>query len=298
MATHARHGFRLTGLANDPHRDAPLAYVCGDQTDEAWGGIVGVRLAALNVFANKRGWTAIGIPAGRRNPKAIIGQLAAARVSGVILDAADPDLHAAIHRLGIPAVMADTWIGGSPFDAVIQDNFGGAMQAVAYLVERGRQRIAWVGPAVEGIQGLERWAGVQAGLRRAGLAMPPDLMLSSTDRSAVRDLLARADRPSGVVAPWTSVASVVLHTALDLGLRPGVDLDLVGWCPEEFYRQTRDLFPPGLTIPQVVWSIRDMAEACIARLAERRAHPDLRTIRLNIETRLRVPDNQPERDSA
>jgi len=297
VTTHARHGFKVTGQANDPHRAAPFAYVCGDQPDDSWGGIVGVRLAALNVAANHRGWSTLGVPAAQRSAKAVIDQLLASRVSGVILDASDEKLHAAVQKLGIPAVMADTWISGSRFDAVIQDNFGGAMQAVAYLVERGHSRIAWVGTAA-GIQGLERWAGVMAGLRRFNLFMPADFMVSSDDGPGIRALLSRPDRPSGVVAPWASAASTVLHAGMELGLRPGSDLEVVGWCPEEFYSQTRDMLPPGHMIPQIVWSIRDMAEACIARLAERRAHPDLHTIRLNVETRLRMPDDNQEGASA
>ena len=35
VTTHARHGFKVTGQANDPHRAAPFAYVCGDQPDDS-----------------------------------------------------------------------------------------------------------------------------------------------------------------------------------------------------------------------------------------------------------------------
>jgi DNA-binding LacI/PurR family transcriptional regulator len=292
VRTHARHGFKVTAMANDPARSAPVAYVCGDQPGDLWGGIPGMRLAALNEFAGRRGWTVTGISALDRSADQVVSQLVAAKASGVVLDAADEKLHAAVAKLGIPAVIADAWLPGSRFDAVIQDNFGGTMQAADYLVARGHRRIGWVGPASPGVAGLERWAGALAGLRKHGLEMPAAHMAvaaSAKDSEALRRLLGRKDRPTGLIAPWSFCAAETVRVGIELGLTIGREFEVVGWSPEESYQHYLSIFPGIRAIPQVVWSVRDMAEACISRLAERRSHPELRTIRLNIETRLRLP---------
>ena len=292
VRTHARHGFKVTGLANDPARNAPIAYVCGDQADESWSGIPGMRLTALNDFAGRRGWSVLGVSAQGRSTDQVMSQLLGAKVAGIVLDSSDERLHAAVQKLGIPAVMADTWLPGSRFDAVIQDNFGGTMQAADYLVGRGHRRIGWVGPASPGISGLERWAGALAGMRKHGLEMPAAYMVEAgggKNSDALRKLLGRKDRPTGLIAPWSFCASETARIGLELGLALGEQFEVVGWCPEESYEHYLSIFPANRAIPQVVWSVRDMAEACISRLAERRAHPELHTIRLNIETRLRLP---------
>ncbi|HOX05229.1 MAG TPA: GntR family transcriptional regulator [Planctomycetota bacterium] len=292
VRTHARHGFKVTGMANDPARSAPIAYVCSDQPQDSWSGIPGMRLTALNACAGKRGWSVTGISAQGRTAEDVVGQLLAARASGIVLDSADERLHAAVAKLGVPTVMADTWLSGSPFDAVTQGNFGGAMQAAEYLVSRGHRRIGWVGPADPGIQGLERWAGALAGLRQHGLEMPARYMVEVRGGKVgpeLRDLLAAVDRPTGLIAPWSSCSAEAVRTGMELGLTVGPEFEVVGWCPEESYEHYLSIFPANRTTPQVVWSVRDMAEACISRLAERRAHPELRITRLNIETRLRLP---------
>jgi hypothetical protein len=80
------------------------------------------------------------------------------------------------------------------------------------------------------------------------------------------------------------------RAARELGLALGRDLDLVGWCAEGHWdRAYEAAFGPGQVPPTVTWSVTQMAEAALARLAERRAHPELPTMRMNIETRLRAP---------
>jgi DNA-binding LacI/PurR family transcriptional regulator len=225
-----------------------------------------------------------------------VEQFRKAEAAGIIVDTHNPGLLEAAGRLGLPMVIAENWSPAHRIDAVIQDNFSGALQAAEYLAARGHKRIGWAGPAIESIQAVERWGGAVAGLARQGLAIPKELVAANVSMRNVevaQALLDRPDRPTAVIALWANVATAVARAAANLGLDLGRDLELVGWATEEEYESYRDLFPHGRAPTSVTWRIETLAEMALARLMERRAKPGLPVARINIETRLRSADEPP-----
>jgi hypothetical protein len=109
-----------------------------------------------------------------------------------------------------------------------------------------------------------------------------------TDQAA--EVLSGPDRPDGVLALWRPAAVAVVAAARRLGLVPGRDFRMAGWCAEEVYADGfAPIFDGGPVPPAVVWSARDLARAALARLAERRANPGLSEVRVTIPARLRFP---------
>src|SRR5690349_16608838 len=77
----------------------------------------------------------------------LIGSFRERRVDGIIVVPASDD-HGYLYderRAGTALVFVDRPASHLDADSVVSDNFGGAMQAVAHLLERGHRRIGFLG---------------------------------------------------------------------------------------------------------------------------------------------------------
>jgi DNA-binding LacI/PurR family transcriptional regulator len=299
LAAEPRRGYRVLARAHDPERGCPLAFVVSDPDAEREPQLRfrESMLSELQRAAGRRQWSLLGVGREGRTAGEIVDHLRAARAGGAIVDTLDSDLLAAIREAGMPAVAANTWRDDLELDAVLQDSFTGGLLAAKHLVEKGHRRVAWVGLDVEGDMSLhvvERFGGAVGGLARAGIDLPEQLRVPVGEgrleeaRGRVRQLLSAKDRPTAILALWQGLAEAVREAAGDTGLRIGKDLDLVGWCTEEAYETEIAAAFGGAPSPAIVWSVRELAEMCIIRLAQRRADPNLPVTKTRIPTRLRT----------
>ena len=126
------------------------------------------------------------------------------------------------------------------------DGAAGTELATCHLLERGHQRIAWIGWRKDSWIGEDRRAGWSRALRDRGLATTglasrvEDTVASGREASAV--LLDEA-QPSAFVCASDTLAMGVLHTLADRGLVPGRDIAVVGFDDS----QVAQVVPPGLT---------------------------------------------------
>ena len=126
------------------------------------------------------------------------------------------------------------------------DGAAGTELAACHLLERGHQRIAWIGWRKDSWIGEDRRAGWSRALRDRGLATTglasrvEDTVASGREASAV--LLDEA-QPSAFVCASDTLAMGVLHTLADRGLVPGRDIAVVGFDDS----QVAQVVPPGLT---------------------------------------------------
>ncbi|WP_230904532.1 LacI family DNA-binding transcriptional regulator [Streptomyces huasconensis] len=135
----------------------------------------------------------------------LVADLVARRVDGIIAVPAGADqrhLAAAVAE-GVPVVLASRPPEGFAADCVLVDDFGGAHDATARLVERGHRRIGFLGspPAVH--TGIERLRGYAAALSAAGLAVDDRLVRQGQTEPheatrAATDLLALPDPPTAL----------------------------------------------------------------------------------------------------
>ncbi len=281
--------------ANNPHLGCPVAFVLSSESIPAGADYMHRRLAELiRKAAGARGWGFMNLIEDRARMGQLFAQLGGTRTWGLVVDSAYPEVLAGAASAGLPVVAIDSWDAAAGYDAVVQDSFDGARQAAAWLVGRGHRRIGWFGQTVRAFHARARFGGASAALAENGLGFAATATREINDADLLgpaREMLAGQDRPTGFLALWQPMAAAVAAAARELGLQAGRDFDLVGWSAEE---TCRDGFLPSLggghRPAVVVWSAREMVEAALDRLAERRARPELPVLRLTVPARLLAPD--------
>ena len=159
---------------------------------------------------------------------------------------------------------------GSGHPWVDVDGAAGAELAANHLLDRGHQRIAWIGWRRDSRIGEDRRSGwIRAlharGLSTTGLASRvEDTVASGREASAV--LLDEA-QPSAFVCASDTLAMGVLHTLRDRGLEPGRDVAVVGFDDS----QVAQVVPPGLT--SVRLPLEEVAVEIVAALEGLLGHP-------------------------
>ena len=158
-----------------------------------------------------------------------------------------------IAPVGVPVVYM-----GKPFRAsrkasyVDADNVGGIKQAVEYLYEQGRRRIAMV----TGIPGMrsavDRTAGYRHGMASVGLPVEKDLILPTDytkagGEMAMDRLLRSANGIDAVVTASDLVATGVLRSLQRAGIKVPADIAIIGFGDDWIAAETE---PPLTTISQ------------------------------------------------
>jgi DNA-binding LacI/PurR family transcriptional regulator len=126
------------------------------------------------------------------------------------------------------------------------DGAAGTALATHHLIDRGHDRIAWIGWRKDSFIGEDRRSGWtramhERGLSTTGLASRVEDTISS-GREASSVLLDEAG-PSAFICASDTLAMGVLHTLAERGLRAGRDIAVVGFDDS----QVAQVVPPGLT---------------------------------------------------
>ena len=285
-------GYRVLSRANDPTRGCPIAFALAEQEPGAdWRDLNLLLLKGLQQAAERRDWPVLGVGAAGQKPERIVEQCTAGRAWGLVAGTHNPELIGLAARAGLPVVMVDTWDPGLAVDVVFQNGFLGGTQAVEHLVAGGHRRIAWFGQVDMGVHSAARFGGASTAMRLRGLELPAGFEIDALSPDAagkLRALLSRADRPTAVLALWQPCLRAAADVVRSMGLAVGRDVELIGWSPVEQYDQAVAAHFHGARVPPVVeWSIADMAEMAIDRLASRREHPEQPPVTVNVQTRIR-----------
>lgn len=168
------------------------------------------------------------------------------RMDGVIIapgNERDPAVRQAVIKLGLPTVILDRDMGETQ-DQVLFDHARGMKNAVQHLAELGHRDIGLVIAGTQTRPMRRRIEGFKAGLKAAGLAPKPALMLmlqTSTGLAfdEVNALLQSPVRPTALVTLGTSVLADVLNAITAQGLRIPEDISLVTMGDPDFARSHR-----------------------------------------------------------
>ncbi|MBX6389287.1 MAG: LacI family DNA-binding transcriptional regulator [Frankia sp.] len=166
------------------------------------------------------------------------------RVAGVLVtpvDAGNERLRTLPAR-GTPVVFVDRTAGADDGCSVSVDDVLGGELAVTHLVERGHERIAFIGGPETLNQVRDRRTGAERALARAGL--PPDRLVVLTTsaltvaegRGAAERLLGlpAARRPTAAFCANDLVALGLLQMCVQLGAAVPEDLAIVGYDDIDF----------------------------------------------------------------
>jgi LacI family transcriptional regulator len=166
-----------------------------------------------------------------RRERTLALALISRRVDGLIVVPAGDDQSylANEQRSGLSIVFADRPPSLLRADCVTSENTGGAVVAVTHLIERGHQRIAFLGDRRSIATARDRFDGYRAALTRAGLAYDEDrvrwdLHNEETALEATRDLLQRERAPTALFTSQNLVTIGAIRALRDLGLEHRVAL--------------------------------------------------------------------------
>ncbi|GAB4443748.1 MAG: LacI family DNA-binding transcriptional regulator [Chloroflexi bacterium OHK40] len=135
-----------------------------------------------------------------------------------------------------------------PYAYVDLDSQAGTFASVSHLIERGHQRIAYLGMPLAYSYAHHRYAGYCQALAHGNLALDPalvfnDLHTETETRAAVRQLLQMPAPPGAFAAASDLHAIYAMRAMEDFGFRPGRDLAVVGFDDLPLAAHTR----PSLT---------------------------------------------------
>ena len=304
-----RKGYRVLARAHHPGRGCPLALVLSADRTE-WNALDRQLVDKFQAFAADQGRSVLTVSQAKASPEEVAQQILAARSWGALLRLSDSRLAGLLSKVSMPMLSIESWLQGVGIDAVIQDSYTGAMLAASYLAEKGHERIGWLGFAMSRHDPpiTERYSGAVGGLAQVNRRLADDLCEfvprhsdAQLEQAAARRLLSRPDRPTAILALWQPLAEALVRAAGELGLVPGRDFGMVGWCTREDYESMyRPLFGKGPVQPAVTWSLATLVQIALARIEERRSRPDLPAINLKVPAELRtasIVDVQKERNS-
>jgi LacI family transcriptional regulator len=138
-----------------------------------------------------------------------------------------------MHRSPTPTVLVDAYAADNGYDSVVSDNFRGAYQAVAHLLQQGHRRIGVVGsmpgayPSIE-----ERRRGYLQALSDYGVTQPlfADSHIAHLEAAAAAvELLRRVPDITGLFCCNDLIAIEVMRAAQQLGRGVPDDLSIVGF---------------------------------------------------------------------
>lgn len=154
----------------------------------------------------------------------------------VTLETFEGDIAAAkIEERKIPRVSIGYRSGERPVNSVHSNDYRGAYEATAHLVELGHRRIGVVSGPAHFMGALdERMQAIRDRLRLDALELDPTLITygdwtSESGYAAANVLLGKAEKPTAIFALNDRMAIGVLKKARELGLYVPQDLSLVGF---------------------------------------------------------------------
>lgn len=235
------------------------------------------------------------------------------RVDGfVIWPVQSDDLNRELFHLsvrGFPLVLMDRAFPYLEADCALADNFGGAYAATQHLLELGHERIAFLArPYLHLLPVAERLAGYRQALRDAGLELLPPLLVgepfepgtgytlrayadaSGPEIQALREQLARPNRPTAIFAMNDLMALLALKAAALTGLVVPNDISIVGFDDLDVVNQ---LAVPLTTVAQNPLDLgAEAARLLLDRLGGYRGAPRQRRLRTSLCVRgTSVPPN-------
>ncbi|MGY0390590.1 LacI family DNA-binding transcriptional regulator [Nocardioides sp. WG-D5] len=166
------------------------------------------------------------------------------RVQGILITPVNPDAPGLleIQLRGTPLVVVDRTRSDSSLCSVAVDDFRGGALAIEHLLERGHDRIAFVGGPMSLGQVQDRLAGARAAWADAGRpssalsVISSDKMDVGSGRLAVGCMgrLPRAERPTAAFCANDLVALGLLQSAIGHGINVPTDLAIVGYDDIQF----------------------------------------------------------------
>ena len=168
----------------------------------------------------------------------IIESLIVRHVDGIIFAA--PELNDNVKRvqaqlpMTIPPMVFLKCQPHARYTTIGIDNYGGARQAVEYLLSAGRRKIGLISGPLEWLEARQRWQGWADTLQHAGETVSEQQWSignwsSASGEVALTELIRKYPQMDAVFASNDQMALAVLHYAAGHGIRVPHDLAVIGF---------------------------------------------------------------------
>ncbi len=255
------------------NRTDSIALVASESEDRVFGEpfFAGIVRGISAVLADTPIQLWLAMAQSRQEWQRVERHLTSQHVDGVLLISlhGDDPLPRRIQESGLPMVLGGVPTGFDPPSYVDVDNRGGARQAVAHLVSRGRTKIATLtGPQDMGA-GLHRLEGYRQGLEEAGLPVDEDLIFygdfsEASGAIGMRTLLERRPDLDAVFAASDLMALGAMRVLREQGRRIPQDVAVVGFDGSPMAPHTD---PPLTTVHQPAEAMgREMTRLLLAQI--------------------------------
>jgi LacI family transcriptional regulator len=134
----------------------------------------------------------------------------------------------------VPLVIVDRIFQNLAASSVVVDNYGGAFDAVEYLISHGHSRIAIIQGLPNTYTCKERLRGYRDALTRYGIPIDGSLIVGKDFRKQngyveTKFLLGRSDRPSAIFSTSDLITIGVLEAVAEEGIEVPRDLSIVAF---------------------------------------------------------------------
>jgi len=291
-AEHGR-GYRILKKTEKDFKTPRIAVLQASATSTIYQGRTSqVLIDAMQRESLKRKWQVLNIDVEDLSPNQVISELIDANVQAVGMVFANKEIVDALLKAQIPCICLENSANELKLDYICQDNIGGARKAANYLLSKGHQRIAWVGPIKDSFTSYMRWSGANSVLIEKDLSILKENVIADHNniQELVYKMLSKKDGPTGILSLWSRQTIETIKAVKELNLKVGKDLDVVGWCNQNRYKTliTEEL-PRNMVPPMIVWSPDKMAEVAINRLLLHTQQSSMDPLNIAVPTRLVHP---------
>jgi LacI family transcriptional regulator len=169
---------------------------------------------------------------GAERERSALEALLRRQISGLIMACVSADQsYLAPWQERTPMVFVDRAPKGLSGVYVIEDDLGGAREAVTHLASHGHRRVAFLGVSTPVTTTLRRLKGYRSAVAENGLQNSPDLICMPTESAdeAAGELVKRLETPDAPTAVFSSNIPCTMALVLALQRAERTDIALVGF---------------------------------------------------------------------
>ncbi|WP_152655670.1 LacI family DNA-binding transcriptional regulator [Oceanobacillus sp. CFH 90083] len=223
-----------------------------------------------------------------KNQDRLISTMLENRVGGILLcpvSTSSTETVERLKKLDIPVVVGIRELTDLTCDFVGLNYQAGAYLAVNHLIEKGHQRIAFIGGISNSTTWIERMEGYRTAHEEAGLPVDDSLILDSAPTreggvEAIQRLMQQDNPPKAIFCFSDLIAFGVIIGLRKMGFTPGKDVDIVGF---DNIPEAEISYPPLTTVS----SFAKKTGTTAANLLHKRInHPNEARQRIIIEPEL------------
>lgn len=187
----------------------------------------------------------------------------------------NPDVYKILKQQGFPFVVMDTMVDDVEVSYVGNNNPAIGRLATRHLLELGHRRIVCIQGEPANPGAVQRYEGYCRALKKAGLPLDPELVIQGGfefegGRAAIRELLKRKIRFTGVVTPSDYVALGAIRELIRQGFRIPDEISVVGCANLDVAGMVT---PPLTTVDQKPTEIGQLAVRLLVKQIEARTSP-------------------------